>query len=118
MTRDEFDNYCAGLPATTHVVQWGNASVWKVGGKIFALYSGWGKGEGERVSFKCADLSFRILTEQPEILPAPYLGRFKWAQLQSPAAMNDDDVKAYIAEAHALVAAKLTKVVRKSLGLP
>ena len=36
MTRSEFDAYCAGLPATTNVVQWGNASVWKVGGKIFA----------------------------------------------------------------------------------
>ena len=117
MTREEFDRYCAALPVTTHVVQWGNASVWKVGGKIFALCSAWGKGEGDRISFKCADLSFRILCEQPEILPAPYLGRFKWVQLQSAAAMADGDIKAYVAKAHAIVAAKLTKAARKDLGL-
>lgn len=91
--------------------------MWKVGGKIFALYSGWGKGKGEKVSFKCGDLSFRILCEQPDILPAPYLGRFKWVQLQSDAAMTGGDIEAYVAEAHAIVAAKLTKAARKNLGL-
>lgn len=117
MTREEFDRYCAALPAATHVVQWGNASVWKVGGKIFALCSTWGKGEGERISFKCGDLSFRILREQPDIAPAPYLGRFKWVQLQSAQAMADGDIKAYVAEAHTIVAAKLSKAARHELGL-
>ncbi len=117
MTRDEFDLYCKALPAATHVVQWGNSSVWKVGGKIFALCSRWGKGDGERISFKCSDLSFRILCEQPNISPAPYLGRFKWAQLQSDSAMNDTDIEAYIAEAHTIVAAKLTRALKKELGL-
>ncbi len=37
MTRDEFDSYCASLPHVTHVVQWGDASVWKIGGKVFAI---------------------------------------------------------------------------------
>jgi len=27
MTRDEFNAFCAALPQTTHVVQWGNADV-------------------------------------------------------------------------------------------
>lgn len=39
MTRDEFDGYCRSLKATTNVIQWGNSSVWKVGGKIFAICS-------------------------------------------------------------------------------
>jgi predicted DNA-binding protein (MmcQ/YjbR family) len=37
MTRDEFNAFCAALPQTSHVVQWGNADVWKVGGKVFAI---------------------------------------------------------------------------------
>ena len=33
MTYEEFNAFCGSLPATTHVVQWGGADVWKVGGK-------------------------------------------------------------------------------------
>ena len=32
--------FCAALPATSHVVQWGGSHVWKVGGKLFAI-GGW-----------------------------------------------------------------------------
>ena len=37
MTLAEYNAFCAALPATSHVVQWGGADVWKVGGKVFAL---------------------------------------------------------------------------------
>ncbi|WP_339832848.1 hypothetical protein [uncultured Parvibaculum sp.] len=40
MTYREFNAFCASLPATTYVVQWGGAHVWKVGGKVFAI-GGW-----------------------------------------------------------------------------
>ena len=40
MNRAEIDAFCATLPATAHVVQWGNSDVWKVGGKLFAV-CGW-----------------------------------------------------------------------------
>ncbi len=39
MNQRQFNAFCKTLPATTHVVQWGGASVWKVGGKVFAI--GW-----------------------------------------------------------------------------
>ncbi len=117
MNRAAFDAVCGRLPATTHVVQWGGASVWKVGGKIFAICSVWGKGEGERISFKCGDLSYRVLSQQDGIAPAPYLARAKWVQLQSDEAMTDADIEAYIAEAHRLIASKLTKAKRRELGL-
>lgn len=117
MTRDEFDQFCGGLPATTHVVQWGGASVWKVGGKIFAVCSIWGEGDHDKISFKCSDLSFTVLCEQDGIVPAPYLGRRKWAQLSAPDAMPDDDIRRYIEQAHTIVVAKLTKAKRAELGL-
>ena len=37
MTLDEYNAFCGSLPSTTHVVQWGGADVWKVGGKVFAI---------------------------------------------------------------------------------
>ena len=32
MTTDDYNAFCGGLPRTTHVVQWGGADVWKIGG--------------------------------------------------------------------------------------
>lgn len=129
MTRDEFDTYCKGLKATTHVVQWGGASVWKVGGKIFAICSNWGTDEnceekeiegtgGEaRISFKCSDLSYQILCELGGVIPAPYLARAKWVLVKAGSVLSDDDVRSYIEEAHTIVASKLTKKMQRELGL-
>ena len=118
MTLDKFNAYCASLSGSTNVVQWGGASVWKVGGKIFALASNWGKKSvGAKIGFKASDMAFLMLTEQPDIEPSPYLGRYKWVQLQTPNALSDEDQKAYIAMAHSLVAAKLTKAKKLELGL-
>ncbi|AEV39467.1 hypothetical protein PSE_4965 [Pseudovibrio sp. FO-BEG1] len=120
MTRDEFDGFCKSLIGTTNVIQWGNASVWKVGGKIFAICSNWGEDrpemEGIKISFKCSDLSYQILTEQEGIIPAPYLARAKWVQLETMDAMADGDIKDYITEAHSIIAKKLTKKLQKEIG--
>lgn len=117
MTRNDFDAFCRALPATTHVIQWGNASVWKVGGKIFAICSRWGEGEGERIGFKCSDMSYVLLLQQDGIVPAPYLARAKWVQLQGDDVMSGDDLRAYIRAAHKIIAGKLTQKRRKELGL-
>jgi len=117
MTRDDFDAFCGALPATTHVVQWGNASVWKVGGKIFAVCSTWGEGGHAKISFKCSDLSYSLLTQQDGLIPAPYLARAKWVQMERQGALCEDDLKAYLKAAHGIIAGKLTKKLRKELGL-
>lgn len=117
MNRTDFDAYCERLQATTHVEQWGGASVWKVGGKIFAICSRWGSGTDQCISFKCSDFSYEILCEQDGIVPAPYLARAKWVQIQNPDVMDDDDLRRYLDTAHGIVAGKLTKTRQKALGL-
>ena len=117
MTRREFDYYCRAFKGAEHVVQWGGVSVWKIGGKIFAICSKWGAGSHAKISFKCSDLSYRLLREQPDIISAPYLARAKWVQVENDAAMEDRDLKAYIEAAYLIIAAKLTKAKRKELGL-
>ncbi len=117
MTRTEFDIFCKDLKGTTHVVQWGGASVWKIGGKIFALCANWGKGDPDKISFKCSDLSYSMLREQPGFIPAPYLARAKWVQMEKAGAMSDDDLKSYIQMAYTIIVGKLTKAQRMELGL-
>ncbi len=117
MFRDEFDTYCQALKSTTNVIQWGGASVWKVGGKIFAICSVWGADCHEKISFKCSEHSFHILCELSGIIPAPYLARAKWVQVQHENALSDEDLKSYIQTAYEIVTAKLTRADRKALGL-
>ncbi len=118
MKLSEFDGFCGGLAATEMVIQWGGAHVWKVGGKVFALASTWGKHSGDfKIGFKASDMAFMMLTEQADIEPSPYLGRYKWVQLQTSDALSNSDIKAYIDMAHQLVVAKLTKAKRRELSL-
>lgn len=121
MTREEFDHFCKSLKATTNVIQWGEASVWKIGGKIFAICSGWGKeegdGEGQKISFKCSPHSFDILKEVEGFIAAPYLARAKWIQLTKDCPLKEDEIKEYITTAYEIICAKLTKKLRKELGL-
>lgn len=117
MTREEFDSYCSTFKGTSHVVQWGGASVWKVGGKIFAVNSVWGAGDDDKISFKCSDLGYEVLKEQPGLIPAPYLARARWIQVVDPGAMSDKDLKANIAAAYRIIAGKLTRAKRAELGI-
>lgn len=119
MTYEEFNAFCAALPATTHVVQWGGADVWKVGGKVFAI-GGWDEAEGQaRFTFKTSELSYNILKDQAGLRPAPYLASrgMKWIQHYAEPGLSDADLRDYLRESHRLVSLGLTKKLQRELGL-
>ena len=118
LTYDEFNRFCAALPATTHVVQWGGSDVWKVGGKVFAI-GGWDEGSEPRFTFKVSPLSFEILKDQPGLRPAPYLASrgFSWIQHYAAPGLEPDDLWEYIRESHRLVASGLSRRRQRELGL-
>ncbi|MBK0326566.1 MmcQ/YjbR family DNA-binding protein [Rhodobacteraceae bacterium F11138] len=117
MTREEFNVFCGGLPQTTHVVQWGNADVWKVGGKVFAI-CGWAKGE-DAFTFKVSDIAFEVLGDMPGIRPAPYLASrgMKWLQHYAAPGLPDAELQRHIRLSYDMIVAKLTKKLRAELGL-
>ena len=117
MTREEFDSFCSTLPASTHVVQWRGASVWKVGGKMFAIGSNPGGGRDMAIRFKCSETAYEVLCQQQGIIPAPHLARAGWVQVLTPEAMSDADTRLYLKEAHRLIAARLSRAVQADLGL-
>jgi predicted DNA-binding protein (MmcQ/YjbR family) len=115
-----FNSFCQSLPHTAHVVQWGGAHVWKVGGpkgKVFAI--GWPEIDGVRVTFKVSPMAFDILKEQEGLIPAPYLASrgMTWIQRVTDASMDDLALKDYLRESHRLMATTLTKARQKELGL-
>ena len=110
MTRDEFDAFCAGLPRTTHVAQWGDASVWKIAAKVFAI-GGWSDGPELAVTFKCSAMSYDLLRDHPGLRPAPYLASrgLLWIQRTDTRSMNDATLGDYLRASYALVVAGLPK---------
>ena len=118
MTRDQINAFCKGLPASTHVVQWGGADVWKVGGKVFAI-GGWSNGADFGISFKVSPMSFDFLKDQPGCRPAPYLASrgMKWIQRTGDDTLDDAAFRDYLRESHRLVSLGLTKKLQRELGL-
>ena len=116
MTPKTFEARCLRLPAATKVVQWEGTSVFKVGGKMFALGGGFAAGSGSYM-FKVSDMAYAMLIEHGVARPAPYLARAKWVQLVSNSALSDAELTTYLVHAHALIAGKLPRKTRKELGL-
>ncbi len=117
MTYDEFNGFCRALPATSYVMQWGGAHVWKVGGKVFAI-GGW-VDEEAGFTFKVGDIAFEMMKDQPGLRPAPYLASrgMKWIQHYAKPGLADADLKDYLRESHRIVALGLSKKKQRELGL-
>jgi len=105
---------CGSLPGATRDIKWGADEVYSVGNKMFAVFFVDGR-TTRNVSFKVDPERFLELTDRPGIVPAPYLARAHWVQLQEPDALRADDAKALLARSHALVFSKLTRKLRAQI---
>jgi len=99
------------LPAATHIVQWGGSDVYKVGGKVFAIC-----GLRGGLSFKVSEIGFMALTEGGPGRQAPYLAKGHWVIVDLED-LTADDLESWLASSHALIKAKLTRAVKRELGL-
>ncbi len=117
MTRDEFNTFCSAMVATSHVVQWGNADVWKVGDKVFAL-CGWYEG-GPAFTFKVGEIAFEVLGDGPGVRPAPYLASrgMKWLQVYDVGVVGEAFLREHIEESYRLVVAGMSRKKREELGV-
>ena len=111
MTREEVASAALTLSAVTTVVQWGGSDVYKVGGKVFAVC-----GLQGGLSFKVSPIGFLVLTEDGPGKQAPYFAKGHWVNV-SLEDVEAEDVVGWLATAHGLMAAKLTRKARAELGL-
>jgi predicted DNA-binding protein (MmcQ/YjbR family) len=108
----EIDAFCRSLNGATREILWETDRVFKVGGKMFAVL-----GPSGTLSFKANDIAFEVLTETGAARPAPYMARAKWVFFDDPTDFDETDLKAYLKEAHAIIAERLTRKLRAQLGL-
>jgi predicted DNA-binding protein (MmcQ/YjbR family) len=104
MNIDTIRALCLSLPHATENVQWEDELCFKVGRKIFAMVGL--ASVPQRLVFKCDPETFAELTEREGIVPAPYVGRYKWVMLESLDVLSDSELDHLIRQSYAMVAAK------------
>jgi predicted DNA-binding protein (MmcQ/YjbR family) len=113
MDRAGVGKVCLALPGVTLDHPFDDRhDAYKVGGKMFCMV-----GAAGGVSFKVSDIAFAVLTEEGRARPPPYLARAKWVNLPEIGQWPDADLADNLANAHGIVAAKLTRKQRTALGL-
>lgn len=117
MTLDEYNAFCATLPHTEHVVQWGGADVWKVAGKLFAMARENDEGVFQ-VTFKTSDIAYAVLSDEEGLRPAPYLATrgMKWIQHYAAPGLDDARMKDHLTASYEMAIERLTKKKRAELG--
>lgn len=116
MNLQQLDAYLRSLPATSMDIKWGADWVWSVGARMYAACDVQ-SGQAGALSFKVPDELFLSWTAQPGIVPAPYLARARWVQLQPPWVLSEDALRAALRCSWALVAARLSRKLRLQLGI-
>lgn len=114
MNIEELRKLALSLPAVTEDVKWGNDLCFLIGGKMFCVAALSG---AFTVSFKVTDEQFIQLTDLDGIIPAPYMARNKWVQVQDVSQLKTKDWLLYIEQSYNLVKSKLTKKVRQELNI-
>ncbi|HSS96276.1 MAG TPA: MmcQ/YjbR family DNA-binding protein [Terriglobales bacterium] len=110
MNVDSLRRFCLSFPQAKEKLQWGENLCFKVGGKIFAILN---LGSvPQSICFKCAPERFEELLEIEGVVPAPYLGRYKWLLLERLDVLRDDELQELLGESYAMVAEKLPKPKR------
>lgn len=106
--------FSAKLRGATETVQWGDNHVFKVGGKMFAIT---GDAADARYSFKVDDNRFLELTDIPGIIPAPYLARAKWVQVDpAECPLSTPELETLLRDAYRIILKRLPKYLQRELS--
>lgn len=112
MSVAQLEALCGHWPGVTKDIKWGEDLVFSVGAKMFVV----APVDGSRLAFKVADERFLELTDQPGMIPSPYLARAHWVAVVEPKRFATAELAELIRASYGLVRAKLTKKMQAELG--
>jgi len=112
MNLDLLRQFCLSFPGAKENLQWGDDLCFKIGGKIFAILAV--DSVPPKLCFKCTPEKFAELTEYEEIIPAPYVGRYKWVLFQRLDVLRDAELQDLIRESFEMVSAKVKPAKKKA----
>ena len=112
MNIEALRDLCLALPGVTEDVKWESDLCFLVADKMFCVTN---LDAPQQVSFKVKDEEFGDLTAKAGIIPAPYLARYKWVQVQEWGLLSDAEWGDYVKQSYELMKAKLPKKVLKDI---
>jgi predicted DNA-binding protein (MmcQ/YjbR family) len=68
----------------------------------------------QRLCFKATREKFAELIENEDIVPAPYVGRYKWVMLERFDILHEEALEDLIRQSYEMVAAKLPRTAHRS----
>jgi predicted DNA-binding protein (MmcQ/YjbR family) len=101
---DSIRRFCLSFPQAKESLQWGETLCFKVRGKLFALLSL--GAVPHHLTLKASPEQFAELLEREGIVPAPYVGRYKWIMLESLDVVARTELEELIEKSYELVSAK------------
>lgn len=110
MNAEEIRTFCLCFPSATEKLQWGDALCFKVGGKMFAVLGL----DDLRFTVKCTPETFAELIERDGIVPAPYVGRYKWVMLHRLDVLRREELEELIRISYEMVS--MGAPMKKAIG--
>jgi predicted DNA-binding protein (MmcQ/YjbR family) len=112
MNIEELRELCLSYPGATEDVKWGADLCFCVGEKMFCVT---GLEGSFAASVKVDPSEFDELTAQDNIIPAPYLARYKWILVKDGEALSREQWELYTRKSYEMVLSKLPKKLRASI---
>ena len=107
MDVDALRHFCLSFPQAKETLQWGENLCFKVGGRIFAILNL--GAVPQSVCFKCDPEKFAELLEIENVVPAPYLGRYKWVLVKRLDVLCGTELEELLGESYGMVVDKLPR---------
>ena len=106
--------YCLSLPGTTEDLKWENDLCFCVGDKMYGVL-GLEKDKPPKFCFKTTPELYEQFIQLPNIVSAPYVGRFKWVLLERLDALPEAQLKQMISDSYHMIFSKLPKKKRTAI---
>ena len=122
MDNERIRAICMALPNVAETVNWGHHLVYwvgdrEIGGKMFAMTDLDGTGY-DKLLFHTGEERFHEFLEREGVVASPYLAKAKWVTMLEWDALRPREIEEALANAHALIYAKLPGRTKKILAMP
>lgn len=114
MTVEELIQIGSQLPGTTSDIKWDHHICLNVGDKMYLITSP--DAFPINASVKISDERFEEMISKPGVKNAPYLGRYKWVEIDDISRFSQMEWKEILISSYQLIGTKLSSKKKKEIG--
>lgn len=112
MNLQTLEEICMSCKGTQPDIKWEEHLCFVIGEKMYCMTN---LNPPFHVSLKASPGDFAEFTQREGVIPAPYLARGGWIQIQEPNALSFKEWERLLKNAYALIFKKLTRKLQKEI---